>query len=435
MPNTLAHIPGSDSLFELPAMLSDPPGFLRQRYEQHGDVFRSRWVVPLVFLVGPAANKMIHVTRRSEFGYRLAYRDVALGKLFDGSLLMSDGPKHQHDRDILQPAMGRLALQGTLDAVRAIWTRAVDGLKDGDEIDAYDFMRDVTFEVSANALVDLDLKEELALFKPLFQQLVDGAMASTPFRIPFLKLDRGLKAREQLCRRLEPKIDEARKRDAKGMLGLLAQHREPNGDPLPSRAIAEHVLLLFWAGYDTTASTGGWALHELSQAPQWQDRLVDEQQQLPRDRLSTMEEIDHLARHGWVLKEVERLRPSVLFFPRRVLEDLEVNGKAIPKDTLVFYSAWLTHRIPELFKDPDAFKPERWDPALGKDVAPSTALVGFGGGPRICLGKAFALLQLRVMLTTLLSRFRLTPVEGAKPKTIALPMYRPQGARLRLSRR
>jgi retinoid hydroxylase len=432
--DALADIPGSDSYFELPRMLSDPIRFLEERFARHGTLFRTRWVVPLVFVIGPEANKTIHVTQRASFSYKEGYRDTAIGRIFAGSLLMEDGPEHQRDRDILQPAAGRLALQTTLDAVSRVWERTASSLSDGATFDAYELVRQATFEVSANALIHLGL-QDLESYKPLFERLIAGSMANVDWRIPRGRLDRGLQARDELIRRLTPRVEAARAGEPQGMLGVLAHHREPDGSPLSAQRIAEHLLLLFWAGYDTTASTGSWLLHELSRAQDWQDRLAEEQRtQLDGGRPS-LDALDKLAAHGWVLKEVERMRPAILFMPRRTVEPLTLYGKLIPTDTFLFYTGYLTHRMKELFPEPERFDPDRWNPARGKAMAPSTALVGFGGGPRICLGKAFALMQLRVMLAAFLRRFRIEPDPGARTKVVPLPMYRMKNARLIARRR
>jgi cytochrome P450 len=430
----LAHIPGSDSLFELPRMLSDPVRFLEERYARHGPLFRSRWVVPLVFAIGPEANKTVQVTQRASFSYEQGYRDTAIKRIFAGSLLMEDGPPHQHDRDILQPAMGRLALQDTFAAVAQIWARTAESLSDGATFDAYELVRRATFEVSANALVHLGL-DDVTAFQPLFERLIDGAMGSVDWRIPFGRVDRGLRARDELIQRLIPLVDQARSREPRGMLGLLAHHREPDGAPLSNHRIAEHLLLLFWAGYDTTASTGSWMLYELSGALEWQERLAAEQRSHLDGDAPSLDALEKLPEHGWTLKETERLRPAVLFFPRRTVATLELLGHALPVDTLIFYSGYLTHRMPELFAEPERFEPQRWDPARGKAAAPATALVGFGGGPRICLGKAFALMQLRVMLAALLRRFRIERDPDGHARAVPLPIYRMKGARLVARRR
>jgi len=406
-------------------MLRDPIGFLEQRYRAHGEVFRSCFGIPVVFLVGPEANKHLMLSGREQYSHQQGYQQSAFGRVFAGSLALEDGEQHQHDRDILQPAMGRMALAENLEAIQSIWERAADSLAAGRTREIYSFVRDATFEVAAKALLNLELGNELDRSKSLFERLIAGAMAPLPLRIPFGRIDRGLRAREELIRLLVPRIEEARTRPPQGMLGALA-HYQADGAPLHSRRIAEHLLLLFWAGYDTTASTGSWMLFELARASQWQEQLREEEVRVLGSRRMSMAESESLPAHALVLKEVERLRPATLFHPRRTTAEVEVCGKPIPAGTMVFYSPYLSHRIEAIFPRPEVFDPSRWS---GQKPAPSTALVGFGGGPRICLGKAFALLQLRVMLTSLLRRYRL---EVAAPGvTVPLPTHRLKDAQVR----
>jgi cytochrome P450 len=412
------------------ALLRDPRGFLTRRHRRHGDVFRSRLGLPVIFLVGPEANKTIHVTRRQDFSYLGAYGKLAVGKIFERSLITQDGAEHQHDRDILQPAVGRLALSESLETIWKIWEGASRALAGGKAHDAHRLVQRLTFEVSANVLVGLKLREELDQYRPLFQALVDGTMAGPAMRFPFGRLARALRARERLISVLSPRIEAAREEAPRGMLGLLAHHRDPDGTPLSTVRIAEHLLLLYWAGYDTTASTGSWMLYELARAPEWQERVADElRRSLPSGQRPTLEQLHALPVLGMVLKEVERLRPAALLFPRSTLQELEILGHRIPRGTLVFYSPYLTHRDERLFPDPDTFNPGRWDPALGDRVAPSTALVGFGGGPRVCLGKAFALLQLRVMAATLIGRYRIE-LRPSRVREVPLPMFHPRNVQL-----
>jgi retinoid hydroxylase len=424
----LDQIPGSGSFLELPRMLRDPIGFLEQRHRLHGDIFKTRWVMPVVFLVGPKANKLIHVTQRERFSYEKSYGELAIGRMFERSLIVEDGEPHQRDRGILQPAVGRLGLSQVVDEIAGAWERAAErSIPNNTPLDVYRFVRDVTFEVSANALVGLEMGEELDRLKPLFQRMIEGATANLTLRIPFGKIDRGLRARKQLIEYLMPKIREARTKDTGGMLGLLAQYRAPDGSTMSDERIAEHVLFLFWAGYDTTASTGAWTLLEIARSPEWQQRLREESARVLGTKRLSMDQLDLLPDHDAVLREIERLRPVVLFFPRRTTEPIEVDGKHVPKDAFVFYSPYLTHRIASLFPEPDTFDPGRWL-ADGGAKAPSQALVGFGGGPRICLGKTFALLQLKVLLTTILRRYRLEVDPSRRPKTISLPTHRPDAA-------
>ena len=392
-------------------MLRDPLRFLEERHARHGNVFKSRFVFPLVFFVGAEANKQILVTRRADLSHREGYRLSAFGRIFDNSLVSEDGEAHAHDRDILQPAVGRLALEECLHEVQRIWSNAADSLRERPERDVYQLVRETTFEVAACALMDLRPGDDLRRWHDLFDRLIAGTVTSLPVRIPFGAIDRGLKAREELIGLLTPRILQARAQPARGLVGALAHHRDPSGEALTDRRVAEHILLLLWAGYDTTAAAGSWALWELAQSPEWAEKARGDSEAL-----------------GFVLKEVERLRPAAVFFPRRASADVELGGVQVPRGTPVFYTPYMSHRLAELFPEPARFDPGRW-----QNGAPSSALVGFGGGPRICLGKAFALMQLRVMLATILPRFDLRLLQPGRAEP--LPTYRLSGAVLSFSPR
>jgi cytochrome P450 len=229
--------------------------------------------------------------------------------------------------------------------------------------------------------------------------------------------------------KLAPRIEAARRREPHGMLGLLAHHKEPDGSSLTTAAIAAHVLLLFWAGYDTTAGTGGWVLHMLAEHPEWQTRLRDEARRVLGDRDLAITDQDALVEHGWFLKEIERRCPVVLFFPRRAVNDVDVGGMRLPAGTQLMYSPYLSH-LGETPDDADVFDPLRFSPERTAQAPTKTPhLIGFGGGPRICIGKAFALLQLRVMLTTLLRHHRIERV--ARGTVLGLPTHRPAGSTIR----
>jgi cytochrome P450 len=250
-------------------------------------------------------------------------------------------------------------------------------------------------------------------------------MAPTNVRVPFGKLDRALRARARLAEKLEPRILEAREKEPAGLLGQLAHHKDEGGAYLPVDDVTQHLLLLFWAGYDTTASAGSWVLHELARRVDWQERLRDEAREWDGGA-----DAGKLQATNWFLLEVERMFPSALFFPRIAVSDVVFDRYRIPKGTPVFYSPYMSHRDPASFEDPNAFNPERWNPARKGHPSPAK-LFGFGGGPRICLGKSFAKLQLKLMIKALLTRYHLEPDPLASPKILALPVHHPVGSRVR----
>src|SRR5258706_2733526 len=102
---TLASIPGSGSPLELFRLLRGATRFLRERFERHGRIFRSRLAYPVVFLVGEEANKTVLVTRRNELSFGLGYAQTAVKRVFEGSIMLQDGEAHDRTRDVLSLAV------------------------------------------------------------------------------------------------------------------------------------------------------------------------------------------------------------------------------------------------------------------------------------------------------------------------------------------
>lgn len=431
-------IPGSSSPLELARLIRDPTGFFHERFDRYGRVWQTRFVYPIVFVIGADANKTLMVTRRSEFSMGLGYQETAVKRVFEGSIMLQDGEAHRQTRDILSPAVGRLALAECAASVGTIWADAVERFACGGPHDAYHVAQTTTFDVAANVLTGLELGAETDRFRPHFERLHDGILAPIPYRVPGSKLDRALRARKKLFQLMRPRIHDARTRAPVGLVGQLAHFQTQAGRFLPVDEIIGQLLLLFWAGYDTTASAASWILHVLARRPDWQDRVAAELDaagafDLEGGGLDALVSGRGLDDTGHLLLELERLYPSALFFPRVATEDLEYAGHLLPKGTPVFYSPYMTHRDPALFDRPHAFDPDRWEKS-NPDRPRLSTLVGFGGGPRICLGKSFAKMQLRLMLATLLRRYRLEPVPSARTRVQGIPVHHPVDSPLLLRR-
>ncbi|MEO1266939.1 MAG: cytochrome P450 [Myxococcota bacterium] len=429
----LRHIPGSDSYLELVHLLREPMGFFHERFNRYGRVFKTRLIYPVVFLVGADANRTLMITQRHAFSFGRGYAQTAVNRIFEGSIMLQDGEEHQRTRDILSPAVGRLAVRESAERVYDIWSGAVRRAMDGSSHDVYTVAQRATFDVAANALTGLELHDGTSdTIRPLFEDLIEGIMSATSVRFPRGRLDRALNAREQLKSVLRPQILKARCGEGTGLLGQLAHHRDGKGRLLEPDAVTEHLLLLFWAGYDTTASSAAWVLHMLGQRVDWQKRLRAELDEVVGDAALDIEARNReLPLLNAFLFEIERMYPSALFFPRIATEAIHYEGYAIPKGTPVFYSPYMTHRDPELFDNPNTFDPDRWDKSQpgGRNARPS-ALVGFGGGPRICLGKTFAKLQLKLMMHAILSQSRINPDPLSRTTIQGVPVHHPNGSRI-----
>jgi cytochrome P450 len=428
----LEEIPGTDSVKDLIQFSTKPFDFFHERFNQYGEIFRAKIGFPCVFLIGNEGNRTIHVTQRKKFSYERAYMRLALGQIFKGSLIMLDGEEHKKKRSMLTPAVGRLALRKSASQVQYIWDTETEGLDDGLPRDCYYYVQPVTYTVSANALTGIELGDELEELRPHFENLIDGAMTPIPWRIPFGKLDRGLKSRDFLLKRLEEKVHEVRgtEEENPGLFHLVANDQDDNGNYLSPEEVARDVLLLFWAGYDTTASAGSWCVHLLAQHPEWQHKLREEAFEVLGDRDFNLKDVGELEQLGYFLREQERHRPSIIVFARETTEDVEFKNYLIPKGTQVMYSPYMSNHVPWDFENPGLFDPGRWDPNRGEKQAKASNLFTFGGGPRLCLGRNFALMQLRIMITTMLRKYVIEPDEQNISSRMGLPMHRPVNSKV-----
>lgn len=431
-PPSLAALPGRARLDELYHLLRDPTGFLHARFDAHGPLWKTRFIAPAVFAIGDEANRTMLVTRRGDFPQGQGYARTPVRWVFKGSIMLQDGDAHATTRATLNPAVGRLAIQESAQRVQAIWDRHAAQLSPERAEDVYLLAERATFEVAANVLAGLPLGAEVDSFRPLFEDVIGGMMVPIPVRVPFGRLDRSLRARAALIRLLGPHVLRARAGEPVGLVGQLAHHRDAQGAMLPVEEIVEHILMLAWAGYDTTASQASWIIHTLAQRPDWQADLRAELAALGDDAAALATGVRTPLLECF-LYEIERMFPSALFFPRVAAEDLELLGHTLPRDTLIFYSPYLTHRDPAVFEHPNAFDPGRWSAARGERKVSPAKLFGFGGGFRVCLGKSFAKLQLRLMVQALLRRHHLEPDPLARPRIQGLPVHHPVGARIRVA--
>lgn len=427
----LDKIPGSTSHLELAKMIKNPIKYVHQRYNDHGRVFKTRMIFPAVWVLGADEMKKVFVTDRDAFSYEEGYGKLSFARIFEDSIITLDGEPAMQARRVIMPAVGRLGIRESTERVQEIWTDCTQDLDDGVARDAYEFVHHITFRVSANALTGLKLGKELDEMFPKFRALIDGSMQSAPFAYPFSPLAAGIKSREELLEFFRPRIVHMRESgDDGGMVGLLANYRDENGKYLPIDVVVNHLLLLFWAGYDTTASAGSWCMHLLAHHPEWQDRLRDEANEILGDEEFNMEAVAKLTQLGWFLREQERHCPSIIMFTRGVTREVEVGGYVLPKGISMMYSPYMTHHLPDAFERPNVFDPARWNPELGDKVAHASNLIGFGGGPRLCPGRNFALMQLRVMILTVIRNYRIEPDPRYVWYRQGLPTHHPVNSHL-----
>nr|XP_054774215.1 cytochrome P450 4V2-like isoform X1 [Lytechinus pictus] len=198
---------------------------------------------------------------------------------------------------------------------------------------------------------------------------------------------------------------------------LLQMHREDASFTLDD--IREEVDTFMFEGHDTTAAAAGWAIFLIGHHPDVQARLHMEMDQVFGDSLRpvTSDDISRLPYLTCVIKETLRILPSVPSIFRKLDEDIILDGKVVPKETLVALSIYGLHQDPEEFPNPDMFDPDRFLPENAEKRHPY-AYVPFSAGPRNCIGQKFAMMEEKTLLASILRKFSIKSVQTvdeAKP--------------------
>jgi cytochrome P450 len=193
------------------------------------------------------------------------------------------------------------------------------------------------------------------------------------------------------------------KADRDDILSMLLEARDEEGHAMNDRELRDELVTLLVAGLDTTVLALSWACYLLARHPAASEALEAELRTVLDGRNPQFEDIPALRYTEAVIKESMRLYPPAWIMVREAIKDCVIGNYPIRKGTTVMLSQWLKHRDPRIYENPDAFQPERW--LRGREV-PRFAYFPFGGGPRICIGNAFAMMEAPLALGTICRRFR-----------------------------
>ena len=405
---------------------------LLENYERYGPVFTLRtFHLAGVWMLGPDANRFMLVSDRDKFVWREGMMGDLIPLIGDG-LLTTDGDYHDVARRIMVPAFHRDRVVAATEVMLEEADRALAGWRPGDHVDLYDWTRHVAMRVAMRALFGLDpdatggvdvareFERGLSFHGEEFAVQVLRGPGS-----PFARVQR---ARSILDRILGDEIARRRRgHDGEDVLTMLLHATDENGARLTDAQIRDQALTLLFAGHDTTTSTVAFLFYELARSAEWRERAASEQDAVVGEGRPSGEQLfAELPLLDQVVDETLRLYPPAWVGPRRSAVDFDFGGHRIPAGVPVNYSSWASHRLPEVFPDPHAFRPERFAPEERAKL-PKGAYVPFGGGPRICIGMRFGQLEVKAIASRILSRFRLELEPGWELRIRQMPTLSPKG--------
>lgn len=395
----------------LPELRRDFLGFVTACARDYGDIVaipatRNKFVI----VSHPDAVEEVLVARARHFTKSSLLKRHLLPVIGEG-LLLSEGEDWLRQRRLMQPAFHhqRVAAYGELMVGCA--ELAMTHWQDGSTRDVYSDMMALTQVIVAKTLLDIDVADTRYPIGAALQEAMAEFSRRRPFRLPgWIRTLARRRKREAFGHLDDMVCDLIKSRracaaDRGDVLSMLLQAKNTAGSPLSDREVRDQILTLFLAGQETTALLLSCTWSLLSQHPEVESRLEAELGAVLAGRLPTLADVPRLPYTDMVLKETMRLYPPAHAIFRTAADPCKIAGYEIEPGTEMVMPQCLVHRDRRWFEEPNAFDPGRWEKDSARHL-PRYAYFPFGGGPRQCLGKAFAVTEAALLLATIGQRFR-----------------------------
>jgi cytochrome P450 len=448
--------PGLPYIGDTVPLLTNTLAYVAAQRRRYGDLWGMQFIGQRAAVaIGAEAQRQI-LMNNAQFPAAPGYKFVK--PLLGHSLFDMDGNEHSRERRAMTPAFLNSQHAAYLTRLDGILEKALSGWGATGERAFYRDALAVMFAFSCAITIGNDTSPRASAADQGFLRhwlAMQGGLLN-PVRLDVVGSPwrRSLAARRWLEHYLLDLIAQRRAAASStatpaapaDLLDLLLQAQRARQDggvgvgggaaPLSDRQIVDHIILLLFAGYETTAGAVSWLLIELlRQPPQILARVREEIHAEGHDASVTLEGIKNAPYLDAVIKETLRLHPAQHVSIRGVSAPWSYAGRVVPAGWSVMIAPMYTHRMPEYFADPERFDPERFLPPREEDRAYPYALVEFGGGAHACLGSGIAKLVMKAMVIKVLRRYELTLVPGQDFTPVFIPAGRPRGgARVRYSR-
>lgn len=413
----------------------DVDGELLRLTQSYGDVASLRMGRELIFVIAdPELIGEVLLDKDAAFIKDSVTRGLVqvLGK----GLLTSEGELWRRQRKLIAPSLSKKQIASYADAMVRLAREYADRLREGEVRDVHDDMSRVTLEIVVATLfgTGLDGGHERAGhvvdgYMDDFHALVHSWRRLVPAWVPLPERLRGARAAKELDAIV---LDVVRKKRASSERGddllsrLLLARDESGGSGMDDQQLRDEVITLYLAGHETTANALSWTLLLLAEHPEIDARVVREVETVLGSRAATADDMGALPVTRAVIDESMRLYPPAHIIGREATRDVRLGPWTVPQGAAVLASPWAMHHDPRFFPDPEAFRPDRWLDGSTKEL-PKYAYMPFGGGPRICVGNHFALMEAVLVLATIVQRVRLERISRAAIPSQPAVTLRPVG--------
>jgi cytochrome P450 len=423
-------------MFNSRQILKNPLPFHHKNFKKLGDTFEITTLGDgkLIFSRNPNVVKEVLQKKQKSFSKsRLQTRDLA--KYIGHGLLTSEGEHWRTHRRMIQPKFHLKNLKSLLGIMNNAINDELQRIIPNKNQDIFGLMGEVAFQVVAKSLFSsLDISKPMAKLKTITEE--NQLMLIREMRQPYLKwwfkvsgkIGLALKKSENAGKILNGLIEERidSKQKSTDLLDMLLEATYEDGSKMPRKQLIDELLILFTAGYETTANALSFTLYFIAQDSNLQEQIFKEISNLNNDSIQ-MEDLQKLSLIQSCINEAMRLFPPAYFIDRVANEEIEVDGYRFKKGSLVLLSLYELHRYQDFWKYPETFKGKRFKEFEDKEYA--NYFYPFGAGPRMCIGNAFATYEMILVVANLIKKYKfstpmdkveINPMITLKPKEVIL---------------
>lgn len=430
---TVADLPGpkGEPFFgNIRQFVKNPIRFFEMCLREYGDMTYINYAgTNGVLVTHPEMVQEVLVTRHKSLIKGKGTKRLSM--FLGDSILVTEGDHHRRLRRLSQPSFSKQNLLSYGHHIGEEVTRGANVLHNGQSFDMNSLMMEVTLRIVCRALMGSDVSQAvdkvghgldhaLALWQTGFNPITRVInMLPTKKRRMFEK------SKHEVDQVIAKMIADAQAAEGAGdtLLQSLVSARDDDNSKLNNMELRNEVMTMIMAGHETTANAMTWTFYLLSQNPEAAAKLEEEADRVLGDREITIDDVDKLPYARQVMAEGMRLYPPAWATSRTATEDVEIGGKTLPKDTLIFVSQWITQRDARWFDAPESFKPERW---ANDWQPPKGAYFPFGGGMRQCIGERFAWYEGIMILAGMARKWRFNLNEGHRVVPEAVVTLRPK---------
>lgn len=422
--------PGSKlppSLITIQAVL-DQFGTLERFQRQYGDIFytpKSVSFPPNVIFSNPQAIEQVFTADPNLFEVNLQANAPIRVLLGDNSLILLDGKIHRKRRKLLLPPLHGERMKSYGQTMVDVTQEVVAQWQERQTFAIRDYLQEISLQIILRTIFGVNTGKRYEKLKTILTEYLDtfsSPLNSLILFFPQLQKDLGsltpwgkfLQQKHQIREILQKECDRRRQNPStKGedILSLLLDARYEDGQPMEDSDIQDELMTMLFAGHETTANSLTWAFYWLHRLPEVGQKFQGELDSATGD--SELTDIAKLPYLSAVVSETLRLNPPVPMVGRQLKQPFELMGYQLEAGTSVLPCIYLTHQRPDIYPEPKKFKPERF---IERQFSPYEYLP-FGGGHRRCLGYAFALYEIKLVLATIMSQVELELVDNRPLKS------------------